>query len=167
MEEFGVDGGDIRDSIINGSSDAIFWRRSAPATRGILISDSTMGKLGVERGGNGLVHLWLPYSRRCSPAPERESVAVRDTASSFKSLSGLTNKIKFAYYMLTLHAWQTIHLTLNFSTKYMNHIAGCPTLPPQMKVQICSMDDLPCYSSGVHAAAAASQDDHYSNDIVR
>ncbi|VFQ70995.1 unnamed protein product [Cuscuta campestris] len=49
--------------------------------------------------------------------------------------------------MLTLPAWQGLNLTINFfSTKYMKHAAGCPNLPEQMKVRVCSMDYLPCYS---------------------
>ncbi|PKI73321.1 hypothetical protein CRG98_006259 [Punica granatum] len=36
----------------------------------------------------------------------RESVAVREAAANFKSLSGITNKIKLAYAMLTLPPWQ-------------------------------------------------------------
>ncbi|GAB2209908.1 hypothetical protein Droror1_Dr00027135 [Drosera rotundifolia] len=97
----------------------------------------------------------------------RKSLAVREAASSFKSLFGLTNNIKLAYTMLTLHTWQTMRLTLNFfSTKYINHITGCPALPPQMKIQICFVDDLPCYSMRAHAVATASQEDHCSNDII-
>lgn len=36
-----------------------------------------------------------------------------------------------------------------FSTKYTKHSAGCPSLPENMKVQICPMDELPCYSDGI------------------
>ncbi|CAK9167013.1 unnamed protein product [Ilex paraguariensis] len=75
-----------------------------------------------------------------------ESLAVRKAAATFKSLSGLTNKIKLAYTMLTLPAWQSLKLTFNFfTTKYQKHTAGCPSLPKHMKVQVCSMDELPCY----------------------
>ena len=35
-----------------------------------------------------------------------ESLAVRQVASTFKSLSGVANKIKLAYTMLTLPNWQ-------------------------------------------------------------
>ena len=35
-----------------------------------------------------------------------ESLAVRKTAATFKSLSGLANKIKLAYTMLNLPSWQ-------------------------------------------------------------
>lgn len=35
-----------------------------------------------------------------------ESLAVRNAAVTFKSLSGLANKIKLAYTMVTLPAWQ-------------------------------------------------------------
>lgn len=76
-----------------------------------------------------------------------ESLAVRNAAVTFKSLSGLANKIKLAYTMVTLPAWQSLNLTVNFfSTKYQKHIAGCPSLPGHMRVQVCSMDELPCYS---------------------
>ncbi|BBG93000.1 hypothetical protein Prudu_000888 [Prunus dulcis] len=30
-----------------------------------------------------------------------------------------------------------------FSTQYTKHSAGCPRLPEQMKVKVCSMDELP------------------------
>lgn len=76
-----------------------------------------------------------------------ESLAVRKAAASFKSLSGLANKIKLAYTMLTLPPWQSLNLTVNlFSTKYRQHTSACPALPEQMRTQICSMDELPCYS---------------------
>ncbi|RWR95813.1 structure-specific endonuclease subunit slx1 [Cinnamomum micranthum f. kanehirae] len=76
----------------------------------------------------------------------RESLAVRKVAASFKSLSGIANKIKLAYTMLTLPAWENLNLTINFfSTKYMKYTAGYPTLPQQKNVQFGSMDDLPCY----------------------
>lgn len=40
----------------------------------------------------------------------------------------------------------SLNLTVNFfSTKYMMYTSGCPTLPQQMDVQVCSMDELPCY----------------------
>ncbi|KAK3024395.1 hypothetical protein RJ639_043299 [Escallonia herrerae] len=77
-----------------------------------------------------------------------ESLAVRKAAVEFKSLSGLANKIKLAYTMLTLPAWQSLNLTVHFfSTKYTNHAAGCPSLPEQMKVKVGSMDELPCYNA--------------------
>ncbi|XP_073142585.1 uncharacterized protein [Henckelia pumila] len=77
-----------------------------------------------------------------------ESLAVRSAAASFKSLSGVANKIKLAYTMLSLPAWNSLNLVVNFfSTKYRNQTAGgCPILPQQMRTQICSMDELPCYS---------------------
>ncbi|PIA59637.1 hypothetical protein AQUCO_00400496v1 [Aquilegia coerulea] len=54
-----------------------------------------------------------------------------------------------AYTMLTLPPWMSLKLTVNFfSTKYMNNAASCPSLPKQMKVQICPMDELPCYTDG-------------------
>ncbi|KAL6519038.1 hypothetical protein OROHE_017462 [Orobanche hederae] len=76
-----------------------------------------------------------------------ESLAVRAAASSFKSLGGLATKIKLAYTMLTLPAWQSLNLTVNlFSTKYQSYTSGCPTLPEQMQTRVCSMDGLPCYN---------------------
>ncbi|GFP97344.1 structure-specific endonuclease subunit slx1 [Phtheirospermum japonicum] len=76
-----------------------------------------------------------------------ESLAVRTAAASFKSLSGLANKIKLAYTMLTLPAWQSLNLTVNmFSTKYQSYTSACPPLPEQMRTRICSMDELPCYN---------------------
>ncbi|KAE8682402.1 putative Methyltransferase-related protein [Hibiscus syriacus] len=75
------------------------------------------------------------------------SVTVRQSAATFKSFSGVANKIKLAYTMLTLPAWQSLNITVNyFSTKYTNHSACCPSLPEQMKVKVCSMDELPCYT---------------------
>ncbi|XP_012481153.2 uncharacterized protein LOC105796058, partial [Gossypium raimondii] len=77
----------------------------------------------------------------------RESEAVRQAAATFKSFSGVTNKIKLAYTMLTLPAWQSLNITVNyFSTKYTNHSASCPSLPEQMKVKVSPMDELPCYT---------------------
>ncbi|XP_007017048.2 PREDICTED: uncharacterized protein LOC18591071 [Theobroma cacao] len=77
----------------------------------------------------------------------QESVAVREAAATFKSLSGVANKIKLAYTMLTLPAWQSLNITVNyFSTKYRKDSACCPSLPEQMKVQVCSMNELPCYT---------------------
>ncbi|KAK1353123.1 Structure-specific endonuclease subunit SLX1-like [Heracleum sosnowskyi] len=76
-----------------------------------------------------------------------ESLAVREAASKFKSFSGIANKVKLALTMLTLPSWQSLDLTVNFfSTKYQRHCAGCPCLPEQMNIQMCSMDELPCYT---------------------
>lgn len=76
-----------------------------------------------------------------------ESVAVRKAAASFKSVSGLANKIKLAYTMLTLPPWQSLNLTVNlFSTKYRQYTSACPALAEQMRMQVCSMDELPCYN---------------------
>ncbi|KAK6163830.1 hypothetical protein DH2020_000694 [Rehmannia glutinosa] len=82
-----------------------------------------------------------------------ESLAARTAAASFKSLSGLANKIKLAYIMLTLPAWQSLNLTVNlFSTKYQKYTYGCPALPEQMRTRVCSMNELTCYNvnSGVN-----------------
>ncbi|KAK7333140.1 hypothetical protein VNO80_29904 [Phaseolus coccineus] len=76
-----------------------------------------------------------------------ESLAVRKAAVEFKSLSGIANKIKLAYTMLTLPSWQSMNITVNFfSTKYMKHCAGCPSLPAHMKTKTGPLDELPCYS---------------------
>ncbi|GAB4824278.1 hypothetical protein Ancab_007165 [Ancistrocladus abbreviatus] len=92
-----------------------------------------------------------------------ESLTMRKAAASFKSLSGIPNKIKLAYTMLTLHTWQSMNLTVNFfSTKHMKHTAGCPGLPKQMKVQICSMDELPCYS-GIDQSVYHDEDEWDDN----
>lgn len=41
----------------------------------------------------------------------------------------------------------SLNITVNyFSTKYTNNSAGCPSLPEHMKVQVCPMDELPCYT---------------------
>ncbi|XP_020423332.1 structure-specific endonuclease subunit SLX1 isoform X2 [Prunus persica] len=72
------------------------------------------------------------------------SKAVRQAAASFKSPRGLVSKIKLAYTMLTLPPWQSLNITVKFfSTQYTKHSAGCPRLPEQMKVKVCSMDELP------------------------
>ncbi|XP_068339778.1 uncharacterized protein [Pyrus communis] len=72
------------------------------------------------------------------------SKAVRQAAASFKTLGGLVSKIKLAYTMLTLPPWNSLNLTVNFfSSQYTKHSAGCPRLPEQVKVKVCSMDDLP------------------------
>ncbi|XP_042510505.1 uncharacterized protein LOC122085944 [Macadamia integrifolia] len=48
--------------------------------------------------------------------------------------------------MVNLIAWQSLNLTVNFfSTKYLKHSDGCPSLPVHMKVQVCPMDELPCF----------------------
>ncbi|XP_058782084.1 uncharacterized protein LOC131656368 [Vicia villosa] len=79
-----------------------------------------------------------------------ESLAVRKAAVGFKSLSGIANKIKLAYTMLTLPSWESMDMTVNFfSTKYMKHCASCPNLPQHMTVEIGSMDELPCYTERV------------------
>lgn len=95
----------------------------------------------------------------------RESLAVREAASTFKTLGGLANKIKLALTMITLPSWKSMDLTVSFfSTKYMNHTAGCPSLPRQMKLHFCSMDELPCYWRGDHPDG---YDDEYDTDSNR
>ncbi|XP_073024996.1 uncharacterized protein [Primulina eburnea] len=99
-----------------------------------------------------------------------ESVAVRSAAVSFKSLSGIANKIKLAYTMLSLPAWNSLNLAINFfSTKYRNHTYGCPTLPKQMRTQNCTMDELPCYNGSNTGATddLSSDDDCGLNDVLQ
>ncbi|CAN0903748.1 Structure-specific endonuclease subunit SLX1 [Linum grandiflorum] len=75
----------------------------------------------------------------------RESKAVRQAVASFKSFTGIANKIKLAYAMLSLPPWQSLNITVNyFSTKHTSCSSG---LPEHMKVQICPMDELPCYTN--------------------
>ncbi|KFK24520.1 hypothetical protein AALP_AAs65934U001100 [Arabis alpina] len=75
----------------------------------------------------------------------RQSLAVREAAAAFKSVSGLASKIKLAYTMLNLPSWNSLNLTVNyFSSKYSHHGGLSPRLPLHMKVQVCPMDDLPC-----------------------
>ncbi|KAG6513143.1 hypothetical protein ZIOFF_023451 [Zingiber officinale] len=93
-----------------------------------------------------------------------ESLAVRKAASSFKSLSGIANKIKLAYTMLSLPAWENLNATVNFfSTKYMKYIDGCPKLPKQMKTIFCVMDELPCYIKGP-ILDDSSEEDYHEDD---
>ncbi|KDP45724.1 hypothetical protein JCGZ_17331 [Jatropha curcas] len=76
-----------------------------------------------------------------------ESVAVRQAAATFKSFSGVANKIKLAYTMLNLPAWQGLNITVNyFSTKYSSHSASSPSLLEHMRIRVCPIDELPCYT---------------------
>ncbi|XP_028768877.1 structure-specific endonuclease subunit slx1 isoform X1 [Neltuma alba] len=89
-----------------------------------------------------------------------ESLAVRKAAATFKSLSGIANKVKLAYTMLTLPSWQSLNMTVNFfSTKYTKHSAGCPSLPEHMKVHIRPMDELPCYTERIKGLSENEDDD--------
>ena len=45
----------------------------------------------------------------------------------------------------------------------MKHAAGCPSLPYQMKLHYCPMDDLPCYGGSDHPYGYDYEDDN-SND---
>ncbi|KAL6955363.1 hypothetical protein U1Q18_041333 [Sarracenia purpurea var. burkii] len=63
-----------------------------------------------------------------------------------------------------------LHLTVNFfSTKYTKHSAGCPSLPDKTRVQVGSMDELPCYTGNIHNmledANEMGDDDETSGDI--
>ncbi|XP_020253716.1 structure-specific endonuclease subunit SLX1 homolog 2-like [Asparagus officinalis] len=96
-----------------------------------------------------------------------ESLAVRKAASTFKSFSGVGNKIKIAYTMLTLPYWENLYLTVNFfSTKYMMHLGGCPRLPKQMKVNVCIMDELPCYVEGQTSDCNDSDEIDYEREKI-
>lgn len=93
-----------------------------------------------------------------------QSLAVREVATTFKSLSGIANKIKLACTMLTLPAWNSLKLTVNFfSTKYKMYTAGCPNLPVQMRIQVCSMDELPCYT-GSNQNQNSSENEEWDRD---
>ncbi|KAK4348938.1 hypothetical protein RND71_031693 [Anisodus tanguticus] len=60
--------------------------------------------------------------------------------------------------MLTLPEWRSINLTVKFfSTKYKMHSAGCPSLPEHMRVQVCVLDELPCYTG-------IDRDEYTTND---
>ncbi|MCL7050997.1 hypothetical protein MKW94_001720 [Papaver nudicaule] len=94
-----------------------------------------------------------------------ESLAVREAAIRFKSLSGIANRVKLAFTMLTLPPWQSLKLTVNFfSTAYTNHAAGCPSLPKQMKVQVCSMDELPCYIGDSQISDEIDQEEEWEHE---
>lgn len=94
-----------------------------------------------------------------------ESLAVRSAAATFKSLSGVANKVKLAYTMLTLPAWCSLNITVNyFSTKYMKNAAGCPSLPEHMKVQVSPIDELPCYSEGDQRVLENEDDWEYNRE---
>ncbi|XP_038894793.1 structure-specific endonuclease subunit SLX1 [Benincasa hispida] len=94
-----------------------------------------------------------------------ESLAVRSAAATFKSLSGVANKVKLAYTMLTLPAWCSLNITVNyFSTKYMKNAAGCPSLPKHMKVQVSPINELPCYSEGDQCVLENEDDWEYNRE---
>ncbi|KAK6227980.1 hypothetical protein SCA6_000320 [Theobroma cacao] len=69
----------------------------------------------------------------------QESVAVREAAATFKSLSEVANKIKLAYTMLTLPAGAE----LEHHKRILLVAQACQS---RWKVQACSMDELPCYT---------------------
>lgn len=95
-----------------------------------------------------------------------ESLAVRKAASNFKSFSGVLNKIKLAYTMLTLSSWENLNLTVNFfSTKYTKYIAGCPRLPRKMRLDICGMEDLHCYVQGQAFSSREADGDEDDGEV--
>ncbi|KAG2285890.1 hypothetical protein Bca52824_045494 [Brassica carinata] len=94
----------------------------------------------------------------------RESLAVREAAAAFKSISGLASNIKLAYTMLSLPAWDSLNLTVNyFSSKYAHHGGLSPSLPPHMEVHVCPMDDLPCFTKGDDNSQPEDEEDSSSN----
>lgn len=53
----------------------------------------------------------------------------------------------------------SMNITVNyFSTKYSSHSASCPSLPVHMKVQVCAMDELPCYSGSDDSSMIDDED---------
>ncbi|CAH8337381.1 unnamed protein product [Eruca vesicaria subsp. sativa] len=95
----------------------------------------------------------------------RESLAVREAAAAFKSFSGLSNNIKLAYTMLSLPPWNSLNLTVNyFSSKYAHHSGLSPSLLPHMKVHVCAMDDLPCFSKGDNNSQPEDEESLDSNE---
>lgn len=52
-----------------------------------------------------------------------ESLALREAASKFKSFSGIANKVKLAFTMLTLPSWQRYYA---FSIVYVICVRVCP-----------------------------------------
>ncbi|KAG4109109.1 hypothetical protein ERO13_1Z049334v2 [Gossypium hirsutum] len=120
----------------------------SPRHKGHTYIGFTVNPLRRIRQHNGEIGsgAWRTKSRR--PWEMVVCIYGREASScNFKSFSGVTNKIKLAYTMLTLPAWQSLNITINyFSTKYTNHSASCPSLPEQMKVKVSPMDELPCYT---------------------
>lgn len=88
------------------------------------------------------------------------SVAVKKAAACLKSSQGTARKIELVYTMLTLTEWKDLNLTVNFlSTKHVKYTKGCPPLPSHMMVQICPMDELPCYQG----TCGSSKGEHFSS----
>ncbi|MED6199639.1 hypothetical protein PIB30_077773 [Stylosanthes scabra] len=53
----------------------------------------------------------------------------------------------------------SMNMTVNFfSTKYMKHCAGCPSLPEHMTVEIGEMDELPCYTGRLDGLLSDNDD---------
>lgn len=70
----------------------------------------------------------------------------------------------YVVFVLYVHLFSMDLKVSFFSTKYMNHAAGCPSLPHQMKLHFCSMDELPCYWDGDLPYGHDDEDDFDSND---
>ncbi|KAL6282554.1 hypothetical protein ACE6H2_013483 [Prunus campanulata] len=98
-------------------------------------------RIRQHNGGNS--SRCLENEAEASMGDEPNCIKGRLAAASFKSLVGLVSKIKLACTMITLPPWQSLNITVNFfSTQYTKHSADCPCLPEQMKVKVCSMDEL-------------------------
>ncbi|TVT97925.1 hypothetical protein EJB05_56796, partial [Eragrostis curvula] len=90
----------------------------------------------------------------------KESLAVRQAAAGFKSLSGAGNKVRLAYAMLNLPSWEKLNLTVNFfSSASAKFAAGCPPLPTQMKTVVCPLEDLQCHAEAVRDDQCLSSED--------
>ncbi|KAH9293271.1 hypothetical protein KI387_041521, partial [Taxus chinensis] len=77
-----------------------------------------------------------------------QSVALKKAVACMNLSTGIRRKIKLLYTMLDLTEWNSLNLTVNFlSTTHIKHTKDCPHLPPQMKVRICPVDELPCYKA--------------------
>lgn len=62
----------------------------------------------------------------------------------------------------------SLNLTVNFfSTKYTQHSAGCPSLPKHMRVQVCSLDDLPCYTGTAHNNVFEDEEEMHNDEMSK
>ncbi|KHG20230.1 DNA-directed RNA polymerase subunit beta' [Gossypium arboreum] len=66
------------------------------------------------------------------------------------NFSHLVSKLAIPANCLCHICWflvKVLNIMVNyFSAKYTNHSASCRSLPEQMKVKVCTMDELPCYT---------------------
>lgn len=62
----------------------------------------------------------------------------------------------------------SLNLTVNFfSTKYTQHSAGCPSLPKHMRVQVCSLDELPCYTGTAHNNVFEDEEEMHNDEMSK